>query len=206
MTKSWFLRDCARILPHSAGTADRMTLTHRNYTLRKQDHGDFSRRVKRIDPAFYRTGRSSYVAQDAKRHVIGAALIGFGWAYGVAAIGNGRGQIESSLRQGTLSPEVQHWILSALAAMLAASLVMLVVHLLRMFISKGPRRSNSRALLTGAVLAFAVFHMPQEAWNAGYSLLDGRSQDFLASASAMVETRFPSLQIGSVSFASSLGF
>ncbi|WP_094021880.1 hypothetical protein [Maliponia aquimaris] len=181
-------------------------MTHRNYTLRKQDHGDFSRRVKRIDPRFFRMGDRAYAKDETKPHVLGAALIGFGWAYSVAAIGNGRGHIEASLRQGTLSAEAQHWILSALAAVLAASLVMLAVHMVRVALTRGARRRNSRALLSGAVLAFAMFYMPAAVWDTGFALLDGRSQSFLAAAGALVEDSLPALNINTITFATSRGF
>jgi hypothetical protein len=166
----------------------------------KLDHVDFGRRVKRVDPRFHRMGDRAYAKDTTKPNAVGAALIGFGWAYIVAAIGSNRAHIEASLGQGALSAQTQYWIVSVLAALLAASLVMLAVHLVRVFLTKGARRKNSRALLVGALAAFCLFYTPQVVWTTGFGMLDGHSQDFLASAGEMVEGTFPGLGIDQFRF------
>lgn len=181
-------------------------MPYRPTNFRKQDHGDFAARVKRIDPGFYRMGDQAYAKDTTKEHVFGAMAIGFGWAYIVAAIGTNRTILEESLRQSALSSQAQDWVISALAALLAASLVMIALHLVRFALTKGPRRKNSRSLLIGAMLAFGLFYTPDVVWQTGYGMLDGHSQDFLASAGDMVEQSFPSLSIDRIAFTSSGGF
>lgn len=191
--------------PDSAVNDLIMTMPYRPTAFRKQNHGDFRSRVKRIDPGFFRMGESAYSTDKTRENVLGAVLLGFGWAYLVAAIGSNRSEVEATLRRSVLTPEAQGWIISALAALLAASLVMIALHLVRFFVAKGARRKNSRALLTGAVLAFGLFHTPDVVWQTGYSMLDIRSQDFLSSAGQMVEDTFPGLNIDRISFTSSGG-
>lgn len=183
-----------------------MTMPYRPSAFRKQNHGDFSRRVNQIDPQSFRKGIFGCSHDTAKPHVVGAALLGFGWAYMAAAIGGNRNHIEAALRQGNLSSEAQHWIISALAAALAASLVMLSAHVLRAVVTGGARRKNSRGLLLGAMLAFALFYTPDVVWQTGFGMLDGRSQDFLQAASDMVESTFTGLNIDQISFTSSRGY
>lgn len=170
-------------------------MLHRPTAFRKQDHGDFSRRVRQIDPRYARMGARAYAKDTAKPHAFGALCLGFGWAYIAAAIANNRAHIEASMQQGTLSAGVQYWVVSALAAALAATLVMLGAHVVRAVLTRGPRRTNSCSLLMGAMIAFALFYTPDMVWDVGYGLLDGRSQNLLQSAGGLLEDTLPGLNL-----------
>ncbi|WP_443391945.1 hypothetical protein [Antarctobacter jejuensis] len=180
-------------------------MPYRSTNFRKQDQRDFSNRVKRIDPAYFRLGQQAYAKDTTREHVFGAAVIGFAWAYLVAAISTNRSVLEDSLRQSILSTDAQYWVISSLAALLAASMVMIALHVVRFLATKGARRKNSRSLLIGAMMAFALFYTPEVVWQTGYGMLDGHSQDFLASAGDMVEQTFPRLSIDNIAFTSSGG-
>ena len=188
------------ILPDFVFRNSTMPEIYRPSAGRKQDHRDFQRRVKRIDPRFFRMGHTAYVKDDTKPRVISAALTGFGWAYLIFAIGENRAQVEASLLQGSLSAEAQYWVISALAAAIAASLVMLAAHLIRVILTTGPRRQNSRALLLGAVAALSLFHTPDIVWTTGFDLLDGHSQNALATVGDVIQDAFPSIGLTQFSF------
>ncbi len=180
-------------------------MPYRPSHFRKQDHGDFAARVRRIDPSYFRMGALAYAKDTTKERAFGACALGFLWAYLVAAIGTNRSVLEDGLRQSALSADAQYWVISALAAVLAASLVMIALHLVRFLVTKGARRKNSRSLLIGAILAFGLFYTPDIVWQTGYGMLDGHSQDFLANAGDMVEQTFPGLRIDNIAFTSSGG-
>jgi hypothetical protein len=180
-------------LPQSGSTVVDMTMIYRPSAFRKLDHSDFKRRVKRIDPQFARMGTRAYEQDKTQPQVLGAALTGFVWAYLVAVIGANRGHIDVTLTQSALTPQGQYWIVSALTALLAASLVMLAAHLVRVVLASGARRKNSRALLIGAVAAFGLFHTPQVVWSAGFGLLDDHSQTLLSAADELIGQTLPGL-------------
>ncbi|MBY6114363.1 hypothetical protein KUW09_07785 [Mameliella alba] len=181
-----------------------MTMPYRPTVFRKQDHSDFSKRVRRIDPAG--AAQRSMVRRSAQPKVFTSCLLGFGAAYTASAIATNRDRIELALRQEGLSPEFQNLILSGLAAALAATLVMLTFQVVRAALTAGVGRRNGRAYFLGATLAFAMFYTPDAVVNLGFDLLDGRSQNFLASAGALFEDSIPGLNIDQISFTSSRGY
>lgn|GEM_PF-3304371 len=192
------------ILPERPVNNLGMTMPYRPSVFRKQDHRDFSRRVRRIDPEAQAHGTAA--RRRAQPKMLTAALTGFGAAYATAAIATNRDRIELALRQEGLAPDTQHLILSSLAAALAATLVMLTFQILRAALTAGVARKNGRAYFLGAVLAFGLFYTPDVVWQFGFDLLDGRSQNALASAGAFFEDSFPGLNIDQISFTSSRGF
>lgn len=180
-----------------------MTMPYRPSAFRKQDHGDFSRRVQLIDPTAQFGGLPNRYRAQPK--VVTAALLGFGAAYTAAAIGTNRDRIEAVLRQQGLTPDTHHLILSVLTAALAATLVMLTVQVVRTALTAGVGRKNGRAYVLGAALAFAMFYTPETIWLLGYDLLDGHSQGFLSKAGEIVGEVIPGLAIDQIRFTSSRG-
>lgn len=170
-----------------------MTMPYRPSAFRKQDHGDFSRRVRQIDPTTQFGGLRDRNRTQPK--VVTAALLGFGAAYTTAAIATNRAVIEATLRQQGLSPDTQHLILSALTAALAATLVMLTIQVIRTALTAGVGRKNGRAYNLGAALAFAMFYTPDAIYVLGHNLLDGHSQGFLATVREFVGDVFAALDI-----------
>ncbi|SNS42598.1 hypothetical protein [Antarctobacter heliothermus] len=178
-------------------------MPYRPSAFRKQDHGDFSRRVKQIDPMGQVGGPRGRNRTQPK--VVTAALLGFGAAYTAAAIGTNRATIEATLRQQGLTSDTQQLVLSALTAALAATLVMLTLQVIRTALTAGVGRKNGRAYVLGAALAFAMFYTPDAIYLLGYDLLDGHSQGFLAKAGDLVGDVFPGLDIDQIRFTSSRG-
>ncbi len=190
--------------PHSVGMSGRMRI-YRPSPSRKLDAGDFQRRVNRIAPGFRPGAQDSYSGRGSETPIIGIILIGFAWAYILASLGSNRNRIDTSLEQGSLSADAQYWIISLLAALLAASLVMLALHLVRAVATRGARRRKSRALVFGALMAFGLFYTPEAIWTTGFDMLDGKSQTFLAAASDMISDALPDIKIDKITFASSGG-
>ncbi len=181
-----------------------MTMPYRPTVFRKQDHSDFSRRVRRIDPEAQARGIAGRARAQPK--MLTAGLTGFGAAYATAAIATNRDRIELALRQEGLAADTQHLVLAALTAALAATLVMLTFQVLRAALTAGVARKNGRAFFLGAVAAFGMFYTPDFVWQFGFDLMDGRSQNVLASAGSFFEDNFPGLNIDQISFTSSRAF
>ncbi|GGF72725.1 hypothetical protein SAMN05216376_101580 [Mameliella alba] len=190
-------------LPERPFTELGMTMPYRPTAFRKQDQSDFSRRVRRIDPEAQAQGAAT--RRRAQPKMLTAGLTGFGAAYAISAIATNRDRIELALRQEGLAPDTQHLVLSALTAALAATLVMLTFQVMRAALTAGVARKNGRAYFLGAIVAFGLFYTPDFVWQLGFDLLDGRSQNVLASAGAFFEDSFPGLNIDQISFTSSGG-
>ncbi|WGW02933.1 hypothetical protein [Tropicibacter oceani] len=174
-------------------------------TLRKQTHQDFRRRIKSVDPTFYRNGERGAMKDATAQRPIGSALLGFGWAYLVISVANNRTVIEQSLHQGNLHTDYHGYVLMALAALLAASGVMLLLHLVRYFTKTGGKKRNSGGLLVGALGALVLVYTPTSVWDAGFDMMDGNSRSFVQTASATMSGAIPSIDLGSVAFVSSQG-
>ncbi|MFZ7093655.1 hypothetical protein [Primorskyibacter sp. 2E233] len=174
-------------------------------TLTKQTHQDFQRRIKSIDPTFYRTGERGVVKDVTTSRPIGSALLGFGWAYIVVSVANNRGVIEGSLRQGSLPDHYHAYILMVLAALLAASCVMLLMHLFRFLTKSGGKKRNSGGMLVGVLGAMVLVYTPTSVWEAGFNMMDGNSRAFVQTASATMSDALPGINFGNVSFVSSQG-
>jgi hypothetical protein len=172
---------------------------------RKLGHEDFRKRVARVDPRFHRLGHAAYARDTTVAKPFGSVLLGFGWIYFVSAISTNRAHIEESLRQGTLPQEYHVYIFAGLAVMLMASVVLLGMHLLRYFVKRGAKRSNSGGVLIGALGALVLYYTPDSVWQHGYGMLDSHSQGALMTASNAFNDSFPSLAKGSVAFVSSNG-
>lgn len=161
---------------------------------------DFRKRVKRVDPQFYRSGNSAQ-AETRKSHPIGSSMIGFGWVFLLLTIARNRPTIEASLQQGTLPDQYHNWILAGLVAFLAASFALIGLHVLRFVFQSGPRRKNSAGLLMGAALAFGMINTPMHVWQSGYGMLDDNTRALIQIASSSVEN----LNLSDVSLVSSRG-
>ncbi|WP_425102147.1 hypothetical protein [Tropicibacter sp. S64] len=161
-------------------------------SFRKLSHQDFRRRVKTVDPAYYRWGESGTRRDTTVERPIGFSLLGFGWAYLVVTIANNRALIESSLQQGNLHADYHRYIFMGLAALLMISGILLMAHVYRFFTRSGGKRRNSGGLLVGALGAFVLVYTPAHVWSAGYNMLDGNSRSLVQVASATKS------QIGSV--------
>lgn len=172
---------------------------------RKQTHQDFRLRIKRVDPVFHRWGERGYARDKTAKRPFGSVLMGFGWAYLVISVGNNRSHLEASLQTGSLSQDMQGWILAGLASLLAISGVMLCIHIFRYFFHYGGKKQNSGALLVGALGAMVLVYTPASVWSTGYGMLDDNSRSLLLTASATVEDALPGVDLGNVVFVSSVG-
>lgn len=171
-------------------------------TTRNLTHRDFRQRIKRVDSHFYRTGNCVNI--DARKsRPIGATLLGFGWAYLIVALSSNRPAIESSLKQGTLPGEYHDWIMAGLAAVIAASMIMFAMHLIRFLFQSGSRRTNSGGILVGTCAALALIYTPPDVWKAGFHMLDENARSFIINASDSMEIEMPAVDFTEVAFVSS---
>ncbi|WP_419409251.1 hypothetical protein [Primorskyibacter sp. 2E107] len=136
---------------------------------------------------------------------IGSALLGFGWAYLVAAIANNRVLIEESLKQGNLHPDYHGYIFMGLAGLLAISGVMLMLHLLRYFTRSGGKKRNSGGLLVGALGALVLVYTPSSVWDTGWNMLDGNSRQLVQIASSKTSVGSSKPMIDAIAFVNSIG-
>lgn len=174
-------------------------------TFRKLTQEDFRQRVARVDPRFARMGHAAYAKDGTAARPFGMVLVGFAWIYMVAAISNRRDHILGSLRQGSLPEQYHDWVMHGLAVMLAASMVLLGLHLLRFKTKTGGKKKNSGGILMGALGALTLYYMPASAWNVGFGLLDGNSQQVVMAANQTFQQAFPNLTLDNVAFVSSQG-
>ena len=177
----------------------------RAYAVRKMTNADFEARIRRIDPEFARYGASdaSKVARTSKRPIV-SGIAGFLWAGVVIAVAQNQQTIEASLLQGSLPREYHVYVFGALAALLAVSGVMVMMHLLRMVSRRGSARSNSAGILVGIVAATVMSMIPSQTYVAGLGLLNENSRNVIASAGTSVRAT-AGLDIRATTFASSLG-
>ncbi|WP_353475128.1 hypothetical protein PVT71_16345 [Salipiger sp. H15] len=168
-------------------------------------HADFEARVRRIDPQFARYGASDAgtAARTSKRPLV-SGILGFAWAGVVIAIARNQQVIETSLLQGNLPREYHVYVFGTLAALLAVSGVMAMMHLLRVVSRRGSARGNSAGILAGISAAVMLSMVPAETFEAGLGLLDANSRNLIASASNSVRTT-GGLDISGTTFVSSLG-
>ena len=151
-------------------------------------------------------GHAAYAKETIKSKPMGAALLGFGWIYFVTSISNNRANIEASLAQGSLPEHLHTYIFGGLAVLLAASVVLLGLHLMRYVFKRGARRANSGGILFGALGALMLFYTPTVVWQEAFGMLDGTSQSALLAASTALEETLPGIGIDSVAFVSSNGW
>ncbi|CUH77630.1 hypothetical protein [Tropicibacter naphthalenivorans] len=175
------------------------------HLIRKQTHTDFRRRVKTVDPRFYRWGERGTVRDLTPQRPVGSALMGFGWAYLVISVSNNRDHIAASLKQGNLPAQYHDWIFAGLAVLLAVSGVMLALHVFRYLFKNGGKRKNSGGLLIGALGALVLIYTPSTVWTTGFGMLDSNSQGLMMQASATVGDVLPGVDFGKVTFVSSNG-
>lgn len=149
---------------------------------RKLSQVDFRKRVARVDSRFARMGPAAYAKDRTPARPLSMALMGFGWIYLVASISNRRDHITASLSQGNLPDHYHQWIFSGLAVMLAASMVLLLLHVVRYFAKSDGKKKNSGGILLGALLAVALFHTPAGVWQGGLGMLDQHSQRMILAA------------------------
>lgn len=174
-------------------------------TLTKQTQSDFRSRVKRVDPRFHRMGAQAYSKDRTPRRRTPSLLMGFAWIYMVASVANNRDTIATSLKQGSLPAQYHDWIFAGLTVLLAASAVMIGLHLVRYLFKDGNKKKNSGAVLFGGLGALMLFYTPASVWTQGYGMLDTHSQSVLMQASAALEGRFPDLKVDEVAFVTSTG-
>lgn len=178
----------------------------RAYAIRKMTHADFDARVKRVDPKFARLGHqatAASTARAAKRPIL-SGLVGFVWAGIVIAVARNQAQIADSLAQGSLPQEYHVYVFGMLAALLAVSGVVAVMHLLRCVGRRAGERGNSLSLVTGIVAAVVLTQVPAEVYETGLGLLDENSRNVMLAAGNSV--RGPAgLEISGTTFLSSLG-
>ena len=172
---------------------------------RTQSQLDFQSRISRVDNASCRRLDTGSVTDTTARRPFGSILAGFAWAYVVIAVASNRAVLESSLRQGSLPAEYHDYIFMGLAALVAVSLVMLCLHVLRLVARRGARRTNSRGMLIGVMGALTLVYTPSGVWDTGLAMMDRKSRNLLLSASSSVSEALPGVDFGTISFASSQG-
>ncbi|MBE9636442.1 hypothetical protein [Salipiger mangrovisoli] len=177
----------------------------RAYAVRKVTHADFEARVRRIDPQFATQGAAvaGTPARTSKRPLV-SGLCGFLWAGVVIAVARNQPAIEASLLQGSLPEQYHVYIFGAIAALLAVSGVMVMMHLLRVVSRRGSARSNSAGLLAGIAAAAVMSLIPAHVYETGLGLLDENSRDMIVSASNSVRAT-SGLDIRGATFVTALG-
>ncbi|MDJ0822801.1 MAG: hypothetical protein QNJ09_13450 [Paracoccaceae bacterium] len=170
-------------------------------------HTDFRRRVKAVDPKYYHWGERGAKPDATKSRPVLFAMMGFAWAYLVISVSRNKTLLEESLAQGSLTDQMQSNIVMVLAALLAASGVLLMLHLGRFFLKKGGKSRNSGGLLVGALGALMLVYTPPSVFQAGYSMLDTNSRTLLMAAhntvTDTVKGSVPTVDFGNVAFVSS---
>ncbi|SDI08881.1 hypothetical protein [Alloyangia pacifica] len=177
----------------------------RAYAVRKVTHADFEARVRRIDPQFSRLGArdAGAIARPSKRPII-SGIFGFLWAGMVIAVARNQAAIETSLLKGSLPQEYHVYIFGTLAALLAVSGVMVIMHLLRVVSRRGTARSNSAGILVGIAAAAMMSMVPAQTYEAGLGLLNENSRGLIETASNSVRGS-GGLDIRGATFVSALG-
>ncbi len=168
-------------------------------------YSDFRRRVKRVDPAFYRWGEGARLKDATASRPTASALAGFAWAYVVISVGSNRQLLEASLREGNLSAAAQEKIMMGLGALLMASIMLFALHAVRYWLGNGGKKRNSGGLLVGALGALVLVYTPASVWQTGFGMMDDNSQSMFLTAQATLSDALPGVDLGSVSFVSSSG-
>lgn len=173
-------------------------------TTRKLTHQDFRQRIARVDSHFYETGDCASTKTPAARP-IKAVLAGCFWAFAILTIANNRMEIETAMRDRNLDPQYHNWILAGLAALIAVSMIMLVVHALRALFQKAAKRGNSGGFLVGAGLALALSYTPASVWVAGSEIFNNNIRGLIISTSASLEIDMPKVDFSDLAFVTSAG-
>ncbi|WP_226623778.1 hypothetical protein [Alloyangia pacifica] len=149
-------------------------------------HADFEARIRRIDPQFAKHGGSEAATSRASTRPLVSGLFGFAWAGVIIAVARNQDSLKSSLLQGSLPSEYHVYVLGAVAALLAVSGVLVMMHLLRAIGGRGTARGNSAGVLTGIAAAVTLSMIPAQTYEAGLGLLNENSRAMLVSASNSV--------------------
>lgn len=173
-------------------------------TPRKLTQLDFHQRVKRVDSNFLHNGNGTH-AEHRKSGPFKTTVVGFGWAYAVLLLAANRPAIETYLNQGVLPPQYHIWVVAAFSAAIAASMVLLLVHVLRLVFQKGHQRTASGGLLFGTGLALALTYAPPSVWSAGNTMFDDNLRGFVMSANASLDMDLPEIDFSDLSFVTSAG-
>lgn len=177
----------------------------KKYAFTKQTQGDFQARLKRVDPAFARHGHAAYAKNETPTRPVFWTLAGFGWFYLVISVARNKSYIRDSLAQGSLPSHYHDAIFAALAAILAVSAVILILHIVSFFAKRGPKRSNSRGILIGALAAGALVYTPPSVLQTGFGMLDPNAQSLLLAAHSGVKKSVPGVDWDNIALVSSYG-
>lgn len=113
-------------------------------------------------------------------------MVGFVWFYIVLTMARKKDYIAQSLSEGTLNEQAQFGFMAAMAALIAASLVVFGIHLVR-YVGKARMARNSGGLISGAVMASGLIMIPPEAYDHAFNLLDDNTRSFLETANANLD-------------------
>lgn len=149
--------------------------------IRNLTRSDFDNRISRIQRDA--GGRGSGGSAPRKGHPILGGLLGFGWFYLLVTLALRKPEIADSLVRGTLSPQQQSMIVTALAVLMAGSAVVLALHLFR-FIAR--RRSTSGGLVLGGVAAIGIALLPPAMLDAGHEALEDNARSLIGTAKLSV--------------------
>lgn len=134
---------------------------------------------------------------------IACTVLGFIWFYTVIMVAEKQAHLKASLVQGNLPAQYHEMVMAGLGALLAVSGVALAIHLLRYVARQGAKKSNSRGILTGAIVAAALVYTPPGVFEAGFGMLDMNSQQFLLAASSTVTANVPGVDWSAIQLVSS---
>ncbi|HBT02174.1 MAG TPA: hypothetical protein DEB47_20500 [Citreicella sp.] len=160
------------------------------YAFRKLTHDDFMLRVQRVDPHFAHHGHSAPRAPRSTLSVL-SPLLGFGWFWVVFTLARDPDRIRASLMQGSLPSQHHDVILGTLAAMLAVSGVMILIHGLRCVLRRGPARRSSGGLLAGVLVAGALLHTPGPVRSQILALAETQTTGAIAATEARLRNLLP---------------
>ncbi|SFE00244.1 hypothetical protein [Roseivivax sediminis] len=152
------------------------------HAIRKQTKADFAARVQRVAPGYGRS-RTAPPPQSGSPFALG--LLGFAWIYLAVSVAQNRGHLHASIEASALPPHAQVWVMAGLAAMLAVSAVMVIVHLARLL--RRGHRGTSGSILAGGLFAMAFCHIPTGIFEAGIAMLDFNTSRLLRSAGATMQ-------------------
>ncbi|MWD27353.1 hypothetical protein E0K89_007710 [Aquicoccus sp. SCR17] len=139
-------------------------------TVKKLSRGEFDSRIRRIESDA--APRRRPVAEGRPGL---AACATFAWLFLVAGLASGEAGVTHDRLDALLLPALRGLLEPALALALAATVAVLLVHLVRFLLGRRGRGTSGGVLL-GAVAAIGLIMLPPEVKAPGYALLQTQSR------------------------------
>ena len=154
-------------------------------SFRKLNRDDFSARIDTVQRAYNQRTPYAYRRDRTGERPVFWTFFSLVWTYVAIFISFNRPQVDSFLSAKKIPAHLHDPILSALAAALAVSAILLVVHILRALIrTRG--YYNSGSILLGFALAAGLHLTPSSVYQSLFGMLDDDTQDVLATTASKV--------------------